>query len=182
MAYGWPPAAAPCSEGGGRQQWRHDPGQGSHRAWQGWPQDRGACGQAVFRLDGEVLLLVLPRRSTQEEGAPAASPGCAGCSALLGRNGAPQEYFLELLRTSRGGLRNSPLRGSNSPRPFSRCALSVAKKYSWGAPCAARRRRGQDQHRSQFPPPTVVLWWCSGFSPVERRATQASRGKSASTV
>ena len=34
--------------------------------------------------------------------------------------------------------------------PFFRCALSVAKKYSWGAPCAARRRRGQDQHRPQF--------------------------------
>ena len=57
---------------------------------------------------GEVLLLVLPRRSTQEESAPAASPGCAGCSALLSRN---------------GGLRNSGLRPSDSPRPFSRCVL-----------------------------------------------------------
>ena len=67
-----------------------------------------ADGGALFRLDGGLLSFVLPKESNQRKLAPAASPGCAGCSALLGRN---------------GGLRNSPLRGSDSPRPFSRRAL-----------------------------------------------------------
>jgi len=63
---------------------------------------------AVFRLQARYFFLSCQEESTQEEGASAASPGVAGCSALLVRN---------------GGLRNSGLRPSDSPRPFSRCAL-----------------------------------------------------------
>jgi len=38
-------------------------------------------------LPAGILFLVLPRKSSQKEVAPTASPGYAGCSALLSRNG-----------------------------------------------------------------------------------------------
>ncbi len=72
---------------------------------------------------GEVLLLVLPRRSTQEESAPAASPGFAGVSALLSRNGG--------LRTPRvlpaGRTRAAPLKQSSPLFPLRLALLDDAK-------------------------------------------------------
>ena len=65
-----------------------------------------------------VLSFVLPKESSQRKGAPAASPGCAGCSALLSRKGA---------------LRNSGLRPSDSPRALSLCVLrcSTTQRADW---------------------------------------------------
>jgi hypothetical protein len=51
-------------------------------------------------LPAGVLFLVLPRKSSQKEVAPTASPGYAGVSALLSRNGRAAELGALPLRQS----------------------------------------------------------------------------------
>ena len=70
---------------------------------------------------GEVLLLILPRRSTQEESAPAASPGFRRvlCAAQPQREGC----------------------GTRGDAPQTVLALFPV------ASCAARRRKGQDENQ-----------------------------------
>lgn len=74
-----------------------------------------------------------------------------------------------------GALRCSVATGGCGTRPYG--AQTVLAPFSV-APCAARRRRGQEQNRSQFLPPRIVLRRCSGFplwSAEQRRAAGGSR-------
>ena len=98
---------------------------------------------AGFRLDGEVLLLVLPRRSTQEEVAPAASPGCAGCSALLGQPGR---------------LRNSGLRPSNMLADYPPTALRCSTTQR-----AERKAARLDRPAARLSPLSSCVALASGF-------------------
>ena len=79
----------------------------------------------------------VPKKKSRPLRRPA-TPGALRCSVATGH---PRS-------TSSRGF--AALGAGCGTRPFSRCALSVAKKYPWGTPCAARQRRGQDQHRPQF--------------------------------
>ena len=102
--------------------------------------------RGVSPLTGEVLLLVLPRRSTQEESAPAAPPGCAGCSALLGCNGgcATRPYGAQTvlaLFPLRPALLDDAEGMSRTDRIFFRQRLCSAGVR--GFPCGAPSNAGE---------------------------------------
>ena len=107
---------------------------------------------------GEVLLLILPRRSTQEESAPAASPGFRRvlCAAQPQREGC----------------------GTRGDAPQTVLALFPV------ASCAARRRKGMienqpdingHQIQTTFEIPFGVLFLPPSCSAEQRRAAGGSR-------
>ena len=111
-------------------------------------------GSGLMRLvspAGEVLLLVLPRRSTQEESAPTASPGCAGCSALLSRNGRAAHPKGASCGAELGA---TPLRQSSPFFPLRLALLDDAKGQMKTTPISTAI--GIDSVRCVFPPPRAA--------------------------
>jgi hypothetical protein len=90
----------------------------------------------VSPLTGEILFLVLPRKSTQKEVAPVMSLGCAECSALHERNGGAAE------------LGPAALRQSSPFSPLRPALLDDTK---------GKRKTESRRKRSVFPPATCFI-------------------------
>ena len=85
------------------------------------------------------FLFSCKKKVAKENARPQRRPAFAGCSALLSRN---------------GGLRNSDLRSSDSPRPFSRRVLR----------CSTTQRADQEPTGNR-PPMASGSFWCASPSP-----------------